>query len=96
MHYIFGVFVLAVKLVLFLICLQVALGVSCNIGSSTDPDIDRIIEAKSRAKLLATRPDTVCFHDMQTQVDSDSVTLTFTCRNAFGVTETHTKTFLVD
>ena len=68
----------------------------CNIGSSTEPDIDRILEAKSRAKMFATYPNTIEFHDMKTKVDYNSVTLTFTCENAFGVSETHTKTFLVD
>lgn len=59
-------------------------------------DIDRILKAKSMVKALSNYPDTVVFHEFDTRVSGHDVTLKFTCKNAFGVPETHTMTFNVD
>lgn len=76
-----------------------ALGIFCLslIGCvESNGDINRILKAKSMARSLANYPDTVVFHEFDTNVIGKNVTLKFTCKNAFGVPETHTMTFNVD
>jgi hypothetical protein len=56
-----------------------------------DSDIDKILKAKDFVRKMVNYPDTLVFHDLYTQVKGDVVTLKFTCKNGFGVPETHTK-----
>ncbi len=60
--------------------------VGCDSGLSGDAKIERIIDAKARARAMCNYPETIRFNDMQT---TDS-TITFSAENAFGVRETHT------
>lgn len=53
-------------------------------------DIDKILKAKDIVRAMVNYPDTLVFHEFQTVVKGDTVTLTFTCKNGFGVPETHT------
>lgn len=53
-------------------------------------DIDKIIKAKEIVKQMVNYPDTLVFHNLYTKVSGNTVTLKFTCKNAFGVAETHT------
>jgi hypothetical protein len=54
-------------------------------------DIDKIIKAKDIVKKMVNYPDTLVFHNLYTSVKGDIVTLKFTCKNAYGVSETHIK-----
>ena len=59
-------------------------------GSS---DIDKIIAAKNHVRnYVANYPDTLDFYDWSysPKVNGNTVTLKFSCENAFGVQETHT------
>ncbi len=53
-------------------------------------DIDKILKAKDIVRAMVNYPDTLVFHEFQTVVKGNTVTLTFTCKNGFGVPETHT------
>jgi hypothetical protein len=59
-------------------------------------DIDKIIKAKEIVKQMVNYPDTLVFHNLYTKVSGNTVTLKFTCKNAFGVAETHTLDIKVD
>lgn len=52
-------------------------------------DIDKILKAKDIVRGMVNYPDTLVFHDFSTKVNGNTVTLKFTCKNAFGVPETH-------
>lgn len=56
----------------------------------SDEDIDKILRAKDIVRGMVNYPDTLVFHDLYTKVSGNTVTLKFTCKNAFGVPETHT------
>ena len=56
----------------------------------SDSDIDKILKAKEIVRGMVNFPDTLVFHDFSTKVSGNTVTLKFTCKNAFGVPETHT------
>lgn len=66
-------------------------------GSSGDgqSDIDKIIEAKRQVANTVNYPDTLVFHNMDTEVNGDKVTLTFTAENGFGVPSTYTKSIVI-
>lgn len=53
-------------------------------------DIDKILKAKDIVRNMVNYPDTLVFHDLYTVVKGNVVTLKFTCKNGFGVPETHT------
>ena len=53
-------------------------------------DIDKILKAKEIVRGMVNYPDTLVFHDFSTKVSGNTVTLKFTCKNAYGVPETHT------
>lgn len=57
----------------------------------SDDEIDKILKAKDIVRGMVNFPDTLVFHDLYTKVSGNTVTLKFTCKNAFGVSETHTK-----
>lgn len=59
-------------------------------------DIDKIIKAKEVVKMMVNFPDTLVFHNLYAKVRVNTVTLKFTCKNAFGVEETHTMDIKVD
>lgn len=59
-------------------------------------DIDMILKAKEIVRNMVNYPDTLVFHNLYTQVKGNVVTLKFTCKNAFGVSETHTMDIRVD
>lgn len=59
----------------------------CAVGNS---EVDKIIKAKQEVLSKLNYPDTADFHDMKTQVRGNTVTLTVTAKNAFGVPSTHT------
>lgn len=72
--------------------------ISCGIINTTiiNPpsvmadDIDKILQAKEKVRQMVNYPDTLVFHEFSTKVVGNTVTLKFTCKNAFGVSETHT------
>lgn len=53
-------------------------------------DIDKILKAKEIVRGMVNYPDTLVFHEFSTKVSGNTVTLKFTCKNAFGVPETNT------
>lgn len=59
-------------------------------------DIDKILKAKDIVRSMVNFPDTLVFHDFYTKVSGNTVTLKFTCKNAFGVPETHVKDIKVN
>lgn len=62
----------------------------------SDEEINKILKAKEIVRNMVNFPDTLVFHDLYTKVSGNTVTLKFTCKNAFGVPETHTKDIRVD
>jgi hypothetical protein len=52
-------------------------------------DIDKILKAKDMVRNMVNYPDTLVFHEFYTVVKGSIVTLKFTCKNGFGVPETH-------
>jgi hypothetical protein len=52
-------------------------------------DIDKILKAKHIVRNMVNYPDTLVFHEFSTVVKGNIVTLKFTCKNGFGVPETH-------
>ena len=52
-------------------------------------DIDKILKAKDIVRNMVNYPDTLVFHEFSTVVKGNIVTLKFTCKNGFGVPETH-------
>ena len=62
----------------------------------SNSDIDKILKAKDIVRGMVNYPDTLVFHEFSTKVSGNTVTLKFTCKNAFGVSETHTKDIRVD
>lgn len=59
-------------------------------------DIDKILRAKEIVRSMVNYPDTLVFHEFSTVVKGNVVTLKFTCKNAFGVPETHIKDITVN
>jgi hypothetical protein len=59
-------------------------------GSTFTSDIDKILMAKQKVRSIVNYPDTLSFHEFDTNVSGNIVTLKFTCKNAFGVPETNT------
>ncbi len=74
---------------LFCLCLMFG----CDIGN---PEVDKIIRAKQVVLSRLNFPDTADFHEMSTSVRGNTVTLTVTAKNAFGVPSTHTFNIEVD
>lgn len=56
-----------------------------------DREIEKILKAKEIVRSMVNYPDTLVFHNFYTKVSGNTVTLKFTCKNAFGVEETHIK-----
>jgi hypothetical protein len=52
-------------------------------------DIDKILKAKDIVRNMVNYPDTLVFHEFSTVVKGNIVTLKFTCKNGFGVPQTH-------
>ena len=52
-------------------------------------DIDKILQAKEKVRQIVNYPDTLVFHEFSTKVVGNTVTLKFTCKNGFGVSETY-------
>jgi hypothetical protein len=63
---------------------------------SNSPDINKILVAKDRVKSIVNYPDTLSFHEFDTKVNGNVVTLKFTCENAFGVPDTRTMSFNIE
>ena len=59
-------------------------------------DIDKILKAKDIVRSMVNYPDTLVFHEFYTKVRGNVVTLKFTCKNGFGVPETHIKDITVN
>lgn len=55
----------------------------------SDEEINKILKAKDIVRSMVRNPDTLVFHDLHTKVNGNTVTLKFTCKNDFGVAETH-------
>jgi len=80
----------------FICCIMFGLSV-CGIVNTTiiNPsvamadDIDKILKAKDKVRAMVNYPDTLVFHEFYTKVRGNIVTLKFTCKNGFGVPETH-------
>lgn len=62
----------------------------------SDDEINKILKAKEIVRQMVRNPDTLVFHEFKTKVSGNTVTLTFTCKNDFGVPETHTKDIRVN
>lgn len=62
----------------------------------SDDEINKILKAKAIVKGMVNYPDTLVFHEFYTKVRGNVVTLKFTCKNAFGVPETHVMDIKVD
>jgi hypothetical protein len=62
----------------------------------SDDEINKILKAKEIVRAMVNYPDTLVFHDLYTKVSGNTVTLKFTCKNAYGVPETHTKDIKVN
>ena len=56
----------------------------------SDEEINKILKAKDIVRGMVNYPDTLVFHDLHTKVSGNTVLLKFTCKNAFGVPQTHT------
>ena len=66
--------------------------VSSPVQQSEPSDIDKIIAAQDYVRnYVAKYPDTLDFYDWtySPKVNGNTVTLKFSCKNAFGVQETH-------
>jgi hypothetical protein len=61
-----------------------------NTNKSYSSDVDKILVAKGKVRNIVNYPDTLSFHEFDTVVRGNTVTLKFTCKNAFGVPETRT------
>lgn len=61
-----------------------------NAMAISDSDINKILKAKNIVRSIVNYPDTLVFHEFYTEVNRNTVTLKFTCKNGFGVSETHT------
>lgn len=68
----------------------------CALGCTENPEINKIIAAKQKVRNMVNYPDTLSFHNFDTKVVGDTVTLKFTCKNGFGVPETHIMDIRVD
>lgn len=86
------------------IFILVALALNCTYASYvcadalkiSDEEINKILKAKEIVRGMVNFPDTLVFHELYTKVQGNTVTLKFTCKNAFGVPETHTKEIKVN
>lgn len=61
----------------------------CDNSNVLDSDVDKILKAKEIVRNMVNYPDTLVFHDFSTKVSGNTVTLKFSCKNAYGVSETH-------
>lgn len=79
----------------FICCVMLGLSVCGMINTIISPnmavanDIDKILKAKDMVRNMVNYPDTLVFHEFYTVVKGSIVTLKFTCKNGFGVPETH-------
>ena len=62
----------------------------------SDADVMKILKAKEIVKSMVNFPDTLVFYNLYTKVSGNTVTLKFSCKNAFGVQETFTKDITVN
>jgi len=67
-----------------------------NAMAISDDEINKILKAKEIVKTMVNYPDTLVFHELYTKVKGNIVTLKFTCKNAYGVPETHVMDIRVD
>ena len=67
-----------------------------NTNVAVANDVDKILKAKEIVRKMVNYPDTLVFHEFSTKVSGNTVTLKFTCKNGFGVPETHTKDIKVN
>jgi len=67
-----------------------------NAMAISDDEINKILKAKAIVKTIVNYPDTLVFHELYTKVKGNIVTLKFTCKNAYGVPETHVMDIRVD
>lgn len=67
-----------------------------NAMAINDEEINKILKAKQIVREMVNYPDTLVFHEFYTKVRGNTVTLKFTCKNGFGVPETHIKDIRVD
>lgn len=67
-----------------------------NAMAISDADINKILKAKEIVRQMVNYPDTLVFHEFYTKVSGNTVTLKFTCKNGFGVPETHIKDIKVN
>jgi len=73
----------------FIWAILFAFCVGCGNGT-TNSQIDKILTAKAAVRDMVNYPDTLSFHEFDTNVSGNVVTLKFTCKNGFGIPETHT------
>ena len=79
-------------LIIFLVVSVIGCELPNSEPSADDVRIMKIIRAKDYVRSnVAQYPDTLDFHSWSYEptVSGDTVTLKFTCKNAFGVPETH-------
>jgi hypothetical protein len=76
-------------LLLFAIAMPAAHAVAYDTVKISDEEINKILKAKDIVRGMVRNPDTLVFHELYTKVKGNVVTLKFTCKNDFGVAETH-------
>lgn len=70
--------------------------VGCESNTTTNSDINKILSAKAKVRSIVNYPDTLTFHEFDTDVHGNTVFLKFTCKNKFGIPETYTMPITVD
>lgn len=81
---------------MFICGIVLAILVGCDSNNTSNSDIDKILSAKAKVRSIVNYPDTLSFHEFDTDVRGNAVFLKFTCKNAFGVPETHHTVITVD
>ena len=83
-------------LILMVVACGIVNSIIINPASVVANDIDKILKAKEIVRSMVNYPDTLVFHEFHTKVLGNTVTLKFTCKNAFGTPETHVKDIRVN
>lgn len=87
---------LFIAIVLSTVGLSLINSFAFNPAVAVADDIDKILKAKDIVRSMVNYPDTLVFHDLYTKVRGNTVTLKFTCKNGYGVPETHIKDISVN
>lgn len=88
--------IVAAFILMIVACASVHTSYASDPIKISDSDINKILKAKEIVRGMVNYPDTLVFHEFATKVNGNTVTLKFTAKNAYGVSETHTKDIKVD